>query len=74
MTDRGRVFVALGPPDQIIEPNIAGLNQRGRTQVWDYRSQRLQVVFVDQTGFGRWKMTLTTEAEFESAARRVLVG
>ncbi|MEP7346737.1 MAG: GWxTD domain-containing protein [Gemmatimonadaceae bacterium] len=74
MTDRGRVFVALGAPDQIFEPNIADLNQRGRTQVWDYRSQRLQVVFVDQTGFGRWKMTLTSETEFESAARRVLVG
>jgi GWxTD domain-containing protein len=73
-TDRGRVLVALGTPDQIFEPNIADLNQRGRTQVWDYRSQRLQVVFVDQTGFGRWKMSLTTEAEFESAARRVLVG
>lgn len=74
MTDRGRVFVALGPPDQVLEPNIADLNQRGRTQVWDYRSQRLQVVFVDQTGFGRWKMTMTSETEFESAARRVLVG
>lgn len=74
MTDRGRVFVALGTPDQIYEPNMADLNQRGRTQVWDYRSQRLQVVFVDQTGFGRWKMTMSSETEFESAARRVLVG
>ena len=74
MTDRGRVFVALGTPDQIYEPNVADLNQRGRTQIWDYRSHRLQVVFIDQTGFGRWKMSLTTEAEFESAARRGLVG
>lgn len=74
MTDRGRVFVALGTPDQVYEPNMADLNQRGRTQVWDYRSQRLQVVFIDQTGFGRWKMTLTSETEFESAARRLLVG
>lgn len=74
MTDRGRVFVALGTPDQIYEPNMADLNQRGRTQVWDYRSQRLQVVFIDQTGFGRWKMTMSSETEFESAARRVLVG
>ena len=74
LTDRGRVLVALGAPDQVFEPNVADLNQRGRRQVWDYRSQRLQVVFIDQTGFGRWKMTMTTEAEFESAARRVLVG
>ena len=74
MTDRGRVLTALGAPDQVYEPNIANFNQRGRTQVWDYRSQRLQVVFVDQTGFGRWKMSLNSETEFEAAARRVLVG
>lgn len=73
-TDRGRVFVSLGAPDQIYEPNIADMNQRGRTQVWEFRSQRLQVVLVDQTGFGRWKMTLTSETDFENAARRVLVG
>jgi GWxTD domain-containing protein len=73
-TDRGRVFIALGAPDQVYEPNISDFNQRGRTQVWDYRTQRLQVVFVDQTGFGRWKMSLSSETEFEAAARRVLVG
>ncbi len=74
MTDRGRVFVALGAPDQVFEPNIADVNQRGRSQVWEYRSERLQVVFIDQSGFGRWKMTLGSETEFESAARRNLAG
>ena len=73
-TDRGRVFIALGTPDQVYEPNIADFSQRGRTQVWDYRTQRLQVVFIDQTGFGRWKMNLSSETEFEAAARRALVG
>jgi GWxTD domain-containing protein len=74
MTDRGHVLSALGTPDQIYEPNVANLNQRGRTQVWEYRSLRLQLMFVDQTGFGRWKMTMSSETEFESATRRVLVG
>ena len=72
LTDRGRVFVALGPPDQIIEPNLNDLNQRGRAQVWEYRQHRLQVVYIDQSGFGRWRMTLSTETEFESVVRRVL--
>ncbi len=72
LTDRGRVFVALGNPDQIIEPNMNDLNQRGRAQVWEYREHRLQVVFIDQTGFGRWRMTLSSETEFESVVRRVL--
>lgn len=72
LTDRGRAFVALGPPDQIIEPNLSDLNQRGRSQIWEYRQHRLQVVFIDQTGFGRWRMTMSSETEFEGVVRRVL--
>lgn len=72
LTDRGRAFVALGPPDQILEPNLADLNQRGRSQIWEYRQHRLQIVFVDQTGFGRWRMTMSSESEFEAVVRRVL--
>jgi GWxTD domain-containing protein len=72
LTDRGRVFVALGSPDQFYEPSTADLNQRGRAQVWDYRRHRLQIVFIDQTGFGRWRMTVSSEAEFESLIRREL--
>jgi GWxTD domain-containing protein len=72
LTDRGRVLVALGAPDQFYEPNTADLNQRGRAQIWEYRRHRLQVVFVDQTGFGRWRMTAGSEAEFEALMRREL--
>jgi GWxTD domain-containing protein len=72
LTDRGRVFVALGTPDQFYEPNTTDLNQRGRAQIWDYRRHRLQVVFIDQTGFGRWRMTVGSEAEFEALMRREL--
>ncbi len=73
LTDRGRVFVALGTPDQILQPNMNDMSQRGRTEVWEYRQYRLSLVFVDQTGFGRWRMTLSSETEFESNARRVMV-
>lgn len=72
LTDRGRAFVALGPPDQVLEPNMNDLAQRGRTQLWEYRQHRLQIVFVDQTGFGRWRMTLSSETEFEAVVRRIL--
>ena len=72
LTDRGRVFVALGSPDQFYEPNTTDLNQRGRAQIWEYRRHRLQVVFIDQTGFGRWRMTVASEAEFEALVRREL--
>ena len=72
LTDRGRVFVALGPPDQFYEPNTTDLNQRGRAQIWEYRRHRLQIIFIDQTGFGRWRMTVGSESEFEALMRREL--
>jgi GWxTD domain-containing protein len=72
LTDRGRVSVALGTPSQIYQPSMADLGQRGRTEVWEYAQHRLQLVFVDQTGFGRWRMTLSSETEFESVVRRLL--
>jgi len=72
LTDRGRVMVALGQPDQILEPTMSDIGQRGRTLVWEYRDHRLQVVFIDQTGFGRWRMTLASESEFETVVRRVI--
>jgi GWxTD domain-containing protein len=72
LTDRGRVLVALGTPDQFYEPNTTDLNQRGRAQIWEYRRHRLQIVFIDQTGFGRWRMTVGSEAEFEAVMRREL--
>lgn len=73
LSDRGRVFVALGTPDQVLQPNMNDLNQRGRTEIWEYRQHRLTIVFVDQTGFGRWRMSLTSETEFEATARRVMI-
>jgi GWxTD domain-containing protein len=73
LTDRGRVYVALGNPDQTYEPSASTAGQRGSTLIWDYRQYRLQIVFVDQTGFGRWRMTMSSEADFEGVARRLLV-
>jgi GWxTD domain-containing protein len=72
LTDRGRVLVALGQPDQVFEPTMSDMGERGRTLLWEYREHRLQVLFVDQTGFGRWRMTLSSESEFESIVRRIL--
>lgn len=73
LTDRGRVSIALGAPDQIIEPNMSGVGTRGRSLIWEYKDHRLQIVFVDQTGFGRWRMTLSAESEFEATVRRVIL-
>jgi GWxTD domain-containing protein len=70
LTDRGMVFVSLGEPDQILEPNPSQLNQRGQAQIWDYQRLQLQLIFIDQTGFNRWRLTQNSELEFQAALRR----
>ena len=70
LTDRGMVFVSLGEPDQILEPTGSQLNQRGQAQVWDYQRFQLQLVFIDQTGFDRWRLTQSSELNFQAALRR----
>jgi GWxTD domain-containing protein len=71
LTERGKVLITLGEPDQILEQGDVGIGNRGRIQMWQYLQHRTQFVFVDQSGFGRWRMTPASEAEFESIALRV---
>src|SRR5687768_249797 len=71
LTERGDVVVTLGEPDQILEQGDVGIGNRGRIQIWQYLQHRTQFVFVDQSGFGRWRMTPASESEFESIALRV---
>ena len=67
-TDRGEVFIALGPPDETIEtsPGTAG-----RIVRWTYLSHRLALFFQDESGFGRLRLTPGSRAEFERTVNRV---
>lgn len=71
LSDRGRVFITLGDPDQIYEQSQSDMATRGRVQVWEYTQYRVQLVFVDQSGFGRYRLTTSSESEFNSLARRL---
>jgi GWxTD domain-containing protein len=70
MTDRGKVLLGLGEPDQRTEQPPSVGNSRGRYQIWTYQSLSIQLNFYDQTGFGRWRLTNTSEIEFQTAWRR----
>jgi GWxTD domain-containing protein len=56
-TDRGRIYIYLGPPDKIEQrpyindPNIKGLIW------WGYYRYRLGIEFVDKTGDGRYSLS-----------------
>jgi len=70
-SDRGKVFIVLGEPDQILEPSFTDLS-RTRQQVWEYRDRAIQLQFFDQTGAGRWLLTQASESRFEVELRRQL--
>ena len=72
MSDRGMVYVTLGEPDQILDQTTSSdVSQRGRMQVWEYRQYHAQLVFIDQTGFGRWRITSSSESDFRAIVERM---
>ncbi len=70
LSDRGKVFVTLGEPDQVLQSVDAAVGRRNRSQGWRYDRLSLQLVFVDRTGMGRWELTPSSEFDFQSAVRR----
>ncbi|HZE94205.1 MAG TPA: GWxTD domain-containing protein [Gemmatimonadales bacterium] len=71
LTERGEVFITLGEPDEILDLSN-GMDRSGqRVLRWTYTSQRLVLYFQDQTGFGRYRLTPSSRAEFQRVLARV---
>jgi GWxTD domain-containing protein len=79
LSDRARVYVVLGEPDQLYEQNTNGaitstsLSQRGRLQYWDYNQYGVRLIFYDDSGTGRWRLTPISETDFANLNARLLV-
>lgn len=54
LTDMGRVYVVYGPPDRIDRDPFASDGKPRET--WEYYGRRLQLLFVDQTGFDDFRL------------------
>lgn len=71
MTDRGKVLLGLGEPDQIYEQGATANPTVGlRSQIWEYRNIQQQLVFVEQQEFGHWRLTNSSAIAFDNAWRR----
>lgn len=68
-TDRGEVFITLGPPDELFD---ATPRQEGRFVQWNYLDLRVALVFQDPSGFGRFRLTPQSRADFERVRNRVM--
>ena len=71
LTDRGEVFITLGDPDEVLDLS-SGLDRSGLRAIrWTYNELRLTVFFQDQSGFGRFRLTPVSRAEYYRVLSRV---
>ena len=70
-TERGEVFITIGPPDEITEANPG---PQARIIRWTYASYRLALFFIDESGFGRYRLTSQSRAEYERLLARLRRG
>jgi GWxTD domain-containing protein len=69
LTDRGEVFIGLGEPDDVVDrrPDLG----RGRVIYWTYTEHRLTLAFVDDAGFGRFRLDPRSRADFLRIVSRI---
>jgi GWxTD domain-containing protein len=74
LTDRGEVLITLGPPDEIFDSS-SDLQDRGiRLIRWVFTSDRVTLDFVDDTGFGQFRLTQRSRADYMIALNRLRRG
>jgi GWxTD domain-containing protein len=70
-TDRGMVFITLGEPEEIYNGSSTA---QGRIIRWTYTALRLEVVFEDQSGVSRFRLTPDSRTAYERVLSRVRRG
>ena len=59
-TDRGRIFIRYGPPDEVLDRRQTGSARP--YLVWKYtKGKQQKFVFVDATSFGTYELVWTDE-------------
>ena len=67
-TDRGEVFITLGPPDEVFDNRT---DAEGRYIAWSYTTLRLDLFFEDLARFGRFRLTPQSRADYSRVLVRV---
>lgn len=75
-TDRGEVYIVLGPPTFGQERFIGRAEYSGQPNAveWLYDNLpggRMSILFIDRTGFGRFELSPSSEAAFRAVAERL---
>jgi GWxTD domain-containing protein len=75
-TDRGEVYIVMGPPTYVQERYVGRAEYFGRPNAWEWRYETspggpLTLVFLDRTGFGQFELTPQSESAFRGVAQRM---
>jgi GWxTD domain-containing protein len=71
LTDRGKVYVTLGEPDQAGQPmGTGGATARSRAEIWVYTQYNLRLIFQNQ-GNGHLRLSPSSQSDFDKVVRRV---
>jgi GWxTD domain-containing protein len=70
LTDRGEVLITLGEPDEVFDRR-SEMQGRSRMIVWTYTQLRLTLYFVDDSGFGRFRLDPGSRSEFLEVVNRL---
>jgi len=70
LTDRGEVYIVLGPPDEITDPR-PDFRGRGRYIAWTYDQLKLLLYFVDDAGFGHLRLDASSRSDFDRVVNRL---
>ncbi len=70
LTERGMVYISLGEPDEFFDNNRGEVG-RGRYIVWNYYEYRLTLRFVDDNGFGRFRLDPRSTSEYTRVLNRI---
>lgn len=75
-TDRGEVYIVLGQPDNAVERYVGDMDmtREPNAEEWVYTAVpggRLNLLFYDRSGFGRYELVPSSESAFRSVAERL---
>lgn len=71
LSDRGEVFITLGDPDDVLDLSHEAGRGANRIIRWQYTTLRLTLFFREEAGFGRYRLTAQSRAQYQQVLARV---
>jgi GWxTD domain-containing protein len=69
-TDRGEVFITIGPPDDVYDSSSDLQDGGYRFIQWLYTADQLRLDFQDEGGFGEFRLTTRSRADYQLVVNR----